>query len=51
MKKPILVLLILSGLLVQSSFATDGYYRNGYGIKYSALAGSGIAVSLSSLAA
>jgi long-chain fatty acid transport protein len=51
MKKPILVLLILSGSLVQSSFATDGYYRNGYGIKYSALAGSGIAVSLSSLAA
>ncbi|MCU0415213.1 MAG: outer membrane protein transport protein [Ignavibacteriaceae bacterium] len=51
MKKPILVLILLFGLLVQTSFATDGYYRHGYGIKYSALAGSGIAVSLSSLGA
>jgi long-chain fatty acid transport protein len=32
-------------------FATDGYFRHGYGIKYSALAGSGVAVSLSSLGA
>jgi len=51
MKKPILVLILLFGILVQTSFATDGYYRNGYGIKYSALAGSGVAVSLSSLGA
>jgi len=51
MKKPILVLLLLLGFLVQTSYATDGYFRNGYGIKYSALAGSGIAVSLSSLGA
>jgi len=34
-----------------SVFATDGYFRHGYGIKYSALAGSGVAVSLSSLGA
>jgi len=34
-----------------SLFATDGYFRHGYGIKYSALAGSGVAVSLSSLGA
>jgi long-chain fatty acid transport protein len=51
MKKPILVLLILFGFLVQTSYATDGYFRDGYGIKYSALAGSGVAVSLSSLGA
>jgi long-chain fatty acid transport protein len=51
MKKPILVLLLLFGFLIQTSYATDGYFRNGYGIKYSALAGSGIAVSLSSLGA
>ncbi len=34
-----------------SVFATDGYFRHGYGIKYSALAGAGVAVSLSSLGA
>ena len=34
-----------------SIFATDGYFRHGYGIKYSALAGSGVAISLSSLGA
>jgi long-chain fatty acid transport protein len=43
--------LLLFGFLIQTSYATDGYFRNGYGIKYSALAGSGIAVSLSSLGA
>ena len=47
MKKSVLVLLFLFGLTTQSIFATDGYFRNGYGIKYSALAGSGVAVSLS----
>ncbi len=51
MKKSVLVLLFLFGLTTQSIFATDGYFRNGYGIKYSALAGSGVAVSLSSLGA
>ena len=49
MKKLFLVLLLI-GVTFQS-FATDGYYRHGYGIKYSALAGSGVAVSLSSLGA
>lgn len=49
MKKMFLVLLLI-GFSFQS-FATDGYYRHGYGIKYSALGGSGVAVSLSSLGA
>ena len=51
MKKIFLVLLIGFGFTLQSTFATDGYYRHGYGVKYSALAGSGVAVSLSSLGA
>ena len=46
-----LVLLLMFGFAFQTTFATDGYYRHGYGIKYSALAGSGVAVSLSSLGA
>lgn len=51
MKKMFLVLLLMFGFAIQTAFATDGYYRHGYGIKYSALAGSGVAVSLSSLGA
>lgn len=51
MKKSILVLLLMFGFILQTSYATDGYYRHGYGIKYSALGGSGVAVSLSSLGA
>ena len=51
MKKIFLVLLVILGFTFQTTFATDGYYRHGYGIKYSALAGSGVAVSLSSLGA
>lgn len=51
MKKMFLVLLVMFGFTFQTAFATDGYYRHGYGIKYSALAGSGVAVSLSSLGA
>jgi long-chain fatty acid transport protein len=51
MKKLLLFAFLAIILLQQSSFATDGYYRHGYGIKYSALAGSGVAVSLSSLGA
>ena len=51
MKKMFLVLLLMFGFTFQTAFATDGYYRHGYGIKYSALAGSGVAVSLSSLGA
>ncbi len=51
MKKMFLVLIVLFGFTFHTAFATDGYYRHGYGIKYSALAGSGVAVSLSSLGA
>ncbi len=51
MNKVILVLLVVFGFMIQTTFATDGYYRHGYGIKYSALSGSGVAVSLSSLGA
>ena len=43
--------LTITALLSSSLFATDGYFRHGYGVKYSALAGSGVAVSLSSLGA
>ena len=46
----ILTLFVVSTFSI-SVFATDGYFRHGYGIKYSALAGSGVAVSLSSLGA
>lgn len=46
----ILVLAVFS-LLGQNIFATDGYFRHGYGIKYSALAGAGSALSLSSIGA
>lgn len=43
--------LTITLLMSHNLFATDGYFRHGYGIKYSALAGSGVAVSLSSLGA
>ncbi len=47
-------LILVLGLFIfmsQSIFATDGYFRHGYGIKYSALAGAGSALSLSSIGA
>ena len=44
-------ILTITALLSTSLFATDGYFRHGYGIKYSALAGAGVAVPLSSLGA
>ena len=47
----LLVTLIVVSTFSVSVFATDGYFRHGYGIKYSALAGAGVAVSLSSLGA
>lgn len=43
--------LTLTALISNNILATDGYFRHGYGIKYSALAGSGVAVPLSSLGA
>ena len=49
--KTSLLITITVLLGVSSISATDGYFRHGYGIKYSALAGSGVAVSLSSLGA
>ena len=50
LKTFLLTLLVVSAFST-SVFATDGYFRHGYGIRYSALAGSGVAVSLSSLGA
>lgn len=47
----LLITLFVVSTFSVSVFATDGYFRHGYGIKYSALAGSGVAVSLSSLGA
>ena len=34
-----------------SAFATNGYFRHGYGVKYSAMGGAGSALSLSPLGA
>ncbi|MBK7378023.1 MAG: outer membrane protein transport protein [Ignavibacteriales bacterium] len=47
----IVTVFVLALIMIQSASATDGYFRHGYGIKYSALAGSGVAISLSSLGA
>jgi long-chain fatty acid transport protein len=38
-------------LLATQLFATDGYFRHGYGVKYSAIGGAGTALSLSSIGA
>ncbi|MCX6170456.1 MAG: outer membrane protein transport protein [Ignavibacteriales bacterium] len=53
MKKHFRFLLVLAvfSFMSQSIFATDGYFRHGFGIKYSALAGAGSALSLSSIGA
>ena len=37
--------------MAHTSFATDGYFRHGYGVKYAAMGGSGTALSLGSLGA
>jgi len=50
MKRLSLTFVILSILSLQI-FATGGYLKHGYGIKYSALAGSGVSLSLSSMGA
>jgi len=42
---------VVSLLFTSVSTATDGYFRHGYGIKYSAMGGSGTALSLGSLGA
>ncbi len=49
MKKFHNLALVLLLLLPISVFATDGYFRHGYGVKYSAIGGSGTALSLSSI--
>jgi len=53
MKKLQGLLLIVSITLLfgNSTFATGGYFRHGIGVKYSALAGAGTALSLSSIGA
>ena len=48
--KMILVVTLTLGLMTQL-FATGGYFRHGYGIKYGALAGAGTALSLSTFGA
>ena len=45
------VVVLIVGLTAQSIFATGGYFRHGYGIKYGALAGAGTALSLSTFGA
>jgi long-chain fatty acid transport protein len=42
---------IICGLTVSSSYATNGYFSHGYGIKYKGLAGAGVALWLGPLAA
>jgi long-chain fatty acid transport protein len=50
--KKIFSAIVLIVLLINSNiFATNGYLRHGYGVKYSALSGAGVAIPLSSLGA
>jgi long-chain fatty acid transport protein len=54
MKKINTILFLLLALFISFNSinkATDGYFRHGYGVKYSALAGSGIAIPLGSMGA
>jgi long-chain fatty acid transport protein len=55
MKRFSLINLLITSVIIllasQTILATNGYFRHGYGIKYGALAGSGSALSLSSLGA
>ena len=46
-----LLTILLMFVFASSIFATDGYFRHGYGIKYSAIGGAGSALSLSSIGA
>ncbi len=47
----LLLLLGITLFITNSTFATGGYFRHGIGVKYSALAGAGTALSLSSIGA
>ncbi|MBU2491437.1 MAG: outer membrane protein transport protein [Bacteroidetes bacterium] len=51
MLKRISVILVMLFMIGSSIHATNGYFRHGYGVKYSALAGAGTALSLSSIGA
>ncbi len=53
MKKYFRLILVFAVLafMSQSVLATDGYFRHGYGIKYSALGGAGSALTLGSIGA
>jgi long-chain fatty acid transport protein len=46
-----LTIMLASGIFISELNATGGYLRHGYGVKYSALAGAGTALSLSSFGA
>lgn len=50
-KLKLVMIIAIVSILSQSTFATGGYFRHGYGIKYSAMAGAGSALSLSSIGA
>ncbi len=43
------ILVALVTFLSSNIFATNGYFRHGYGVKYSGLAGAGVALPMSSL--
>ncbi|MHB1687363.1 MAG: OmpP1/FadL family transporter [Ignavibacteriaceae bacterium] len=47
----IAAIFLFSLSLLNSTFATGGYFKHGYGTKYSSLAGAGVALSLSSMGA
>lgn len=49
--KSVFAAVVILGLMSQNLFATNGYFKHGYGVKYSALAGAGTALSLSSIGA
>ncbi len=48
-KLSVVIILLMTVFFVQDIYATGGYFRHGYGVKYSALAGAGTALSLSSI--
>ncbi len=49
MLKRLLGLIIILAFISTTINATDGYFRHGYGVKYSAIGGAGTALALSSM--
>lgn len=49
--KTLFAAFVIIAISAQSISATNGYFKHGYGVKYSALAGAGTALSLSSIGA